>query len=174
MYIIDFENNNPTGHRAIVPDSLGRLPAHEKAKGSKEAVYIEAAEAMEFQKLGEFRYRQNNKKGWEIYREIISLELAEAKDLKKEKIGEFFRQDVEWTDEELQFYQKRKGINDNSYDQWWEAVSTYHSEAYAEKQRAQRAVETAETLAALRLVSYSPAHARSREELQTPYQDRED
>ena len=169
MYIIDFKDNSPVGHRNIVADII---PQHEKVKGAKEALYIEAPEAIEFQRLGEFRYRQNSKKKWEIYREIVTLDLAEAKRLKKQKLSELFKQDVEWTDEELQFYQKRKGINDNSYGQWWQAVSTYHSEAYTEKQRAQSAVGAAGTLQDLRLVSYNSTHANTKESLQTPYQNR--
>ena len=173
MYIIDFENNNPIGHRAIVPNALGRIPEHEKVQGAKEAVYVGAAEPIEFQRLGDFRYRQNRNK-WEIYREIVSLEFAEAKRLKIKKLSEHFRLDVSWTDEELQFYQKRKGINDNSYEQWWGAVATYHSEAYTEKQRAESTVDAAESLADLRLVSYNPTHVKTQEELQTPYRNIEE
>ena len=134
---------------------------------------IEPPTLLEFQFLDEEKkYRKNKNDEWEEYQDVIDTPFDEAKEQKDAELSSSFRNDIDWTDEENQFYQKWKGLNtsDTSYDEWYGKVVTYWNEAYTEKQANNVSLSKAKTLADLRKIQYSPQHKNTKESLQTPYQ----
>ena len=172
MLLFQIKNNKVVAEANPTPEADGSIPKFYRDQGGWVEGYVESSRTLgKFEFFSEEKYKKTAGK-WYRYHSVLSISQAEAKAQKKEEMREAFREDILWTDEELQFYQKRKGASDNSYSQWWSAVATYHGEAYTEKQRCKRAMETADSLADLSLISYNPTHVKSKEELQSPYKNK--
>ena len=148
MLLFKIKNNTVIAESNPTPQG-GAIPQFYQSQGGWVKGYVETQAIREFEYFTEQPQYKKKAGKWYRYYAALELGLVEAKAQKQKEIKENFRDDILWTDEELQFYQKRKGINDDSYSQWWSAVSTYHNESYTEKQRAQKAVEAAESLASL-------------------------
>ncbi len=93
-----------------------------------------------------------------------------AKEALQDAIESDFLDDILWTDEELQFWQKRKAVGDDSYDAWFMQVAKYHDESYKAKQKAQASIAKASTIEEIQAVSYKPSHTYTRQALATPKQ----
>ena len=127
---------------------------------------------LEFQSLSEEKYRLVKGKWWESYKDVVEISFEEARHQKRDEISNAFKQDILWTDEENQFYQKWTSLNadDTSYDEWHGKVIQYWNEAYIQKKANKLALSRATTLTHLRAMQYSPTHVDQQESLQTPYQ----
>ena len=121
-------------------------------------------------KITEFTENEDTIEIREVKSDIL---FEEAKQQKNEELSQAFREDIIWTEEEKEFYEKYKSLNpeDTSYDSWYQRVLAYWNEAYTEKSANNESLESASTVSDLRAIQYSPTHTESFDILKTPIQE---
>ena len=106
MLLFQIKNNTVIAEANPTPQD-GAIPQFYQDQAGWIRGYVEEQSIQEFEYFSGPRYKQKNGK-WYRYHTVLELSLADAKAQKRKQIKEAFRQDILWTDEELQFYQKRK------------------------------------------------------------------
>lgn len=94
--------------------------------------------------------------------------LESVREKKKSEIKDLFLNSILWTDYEKMFYEKFKHCHssDNSYDEWYDAVTVYWDESWDEYVIKKQDVVDAETIPEINAIIFNPTHALTKEEIE--------
>ena len=175
MLIVKLENDQIVDHNNIVEEDSGGFPQFLTDEGWIECEEPTIPQLAEYQELGDIQYIYDSQTNtatatYQIQGKDYS-EWGTYKDFVKSKLKGQYMDDVVWTDNAKIFYDKFKALNPSNtdFDTWWNEVITYWNEARTERSANKQSVDSATTDEELATLSYSPTHAKTKEQIDNTY-----